>query len=422
MFKNLHIINLIKRHSSIIFNFSYLSILQVLNLLIPLITYPYLISIFKQELYGYIVFSQVIASYFAIFIAFGFSTVGIKEISINRNNTNKISEIVSSISLIKSFFLIVSFLVCLGIVMVVDVPFKWLYILSFWSCIGNVIFPVWFFQGIEQMKYITFISVINKLLVLLLIFIFIKTQTDIYLYPLINLFGTLASGGISFYLIYQKGIRLHLQPFATLLGYLRESYHFFITDVFTQVYTNTAKTITGIFLGMREVAYYDLAEKIINIFKIPQTIIVQTLFPRISIEKNIRFIKKVFLGCIVFSLITYLILFLGSEYFVSFLSKGNMPEATHVVRILGLVIVCIAVSSSICFFLMIPFGFKKVFTRLIVFCSLTYIIFVGIFHYTLSINLYTLCISVVLVEFLIALFSLFFIYKNKTIWYALQKK
>ena len=68
----------------------------------------------------------------------------------------------------------------------------------------------------------------------------------------------------------------------------------FISNLSSTIYLASNKVIVGSFLGLTEVAYYDLAEKIINIAKLPQVILTSALFPKIGKEKNSAFVLKMF--------------------------------------------------------------------------------------------------------------------------------
>jgi PST family polysaccharide transporter len=82
-------------------NIGYLSMIQVVNILIPLIIYPYLILTLGKEVFGLTVFVQTVISYLIILVNFGFNLSATREISIHRSNTIKLSEIVSSVFIIK---------------------------------------------------------------------------------------------------------------------------------------------------------------------------------------------------------------------------------------------------------------------------------------------------------------------------------
>ena len=107
---------LFKKYKVQISNFGYLSLFQLFNMFLPLITYPYLIRVLGVELYGTVVFAMAISSYFSIFINFGFNISATKNVSKYRNDKNKLSEIYSSVLTIKTFIWVVSLIVLVTLV------------------------------------------------------------------------------------------------------------------------------------------------------------------------------------------------------------------------------------------------------------------------------------------------------------------
>ena len=208
--------SIISNNKALIENFSYLSVFQILNLAFPLFTYPYLIRILGVSIYGKIVFAQAIIGYLIILISFGFNISATKEISIYRSNKLKLSEIISSVFILKIILFCLSLsMFFFAIVFINDVANdKLLFLLTLWMCFAEILSFNFYFQGIEEMKYISIISFLLKLVTLLLIFVFIHEKTDYLLVPLINLIGTLLAGLVSLYiLIYKDKIRLYIPSY-----------------------------------------------------------------------------------------------------------------------------------------------------------------------------------------------------------------
>ena len=401
----------LKQHKKIIENFSYLSILQILSLITPLITYPYLVRILGEIMYGTVIFAQAVIAYFNILVVFGFNFTAARDVSLHRDNPKKLSEIVSAVTIIKTLFLIISLLLISCYIFYTSNMDYSLYYLSFWICLNEILFPTWFFQGIEEMKYITFINLGIRVLLIGMIFIFIKSPNDYLFFPLLNGIGALLAGVISFSLLYKKyKLQIVRVPLKTLIKYVKSSYHLFISNVSIQIYVNANKIIIGHFLGMREVTYYDLAEKITNMGKVPQSMINQVLYPKIALEKNKTFLKKVLKGTILMNVVLYLIVFLFSHQIVTYFG-GNET----VLRILFLTVPIIGISNVLMILTLLPFGYNKSFTRIVFLSAFFYLLIVLIFYGFNCISLYTLTATNVVVESLVSIIAYIYVRRKKII-------
>ena len=110
-------------------NYFFVSILNVLALFLPLITYPYIISKLGDELYGYIVFSFTVITYIEMVAAWGFDISAVKDVAQYQHVKHRLNEIVSSVLYIRFIFCMFLLSLLVGALMLFDVKMKMLYIL-----------------------------------------------------------------------------------------------------------------------------------------------------------------------------------------------------------------------------------------------------------------------------------------------------
>ena len=196
----------IEELKTILNNFFSLTLLKALTYLLPLITFPYLIRVLGIDKFGLVMFAQATMYYFQILVDFGFNLSATREVALNAKNKSKLNEIISSVFSIKLVLLIISGLLLLLILSVFDrfSDESLIYYYSFLKVIAFAFFPVWFFQGIEKMKYVTIINIISKVIFTILIFVFIQSEKDYLLVPLVDAFGFMIGSLVALYYVFKR--------------------------------------------------------------------------------------------------------------------------------------------------------------------------------------------------------------------------
>lgn len=374
--------SIIKNNSVIFQNFTYITLLELFLIVSPLITYPYLIRTLGTELYGMVIIARVIASYAVIIVNFGFRGITAKDISIHRDNKDKLSEIISSVLFIRTILWFFSFILYYIIISIVSSynEYMLLFILSFGITFNELLFPQFYFQGIEKMKYITYIRIAISSCFILLTFLFIKNENDFYLVPLFNSIGLFIGGIASFYIIFIKhNLKLKTPQISILKGYIADASPLFLTEIITSVKDKFSYILLGSFVGMHEVAVYDLGAKFTTMLVKPITILGQVLLPKISRERNVKLYKNILLGSIVamfFIVIIY-------NLFLSFVINIFVPDIINLLplRVFSLAPLFLAVSSYMSTNGLIAFGYNKYILYSIIVTTLAYIIATGSFYF-----------------------------------------
>lgn len=139
-----------------------------------------------------------------------------------------------------------------------------IYLLTFGTVVGQFLFPVWFFQGMERMKYITVLNLIAKSIFTIAIFVFVESKEDVYLVPLFFSLGAIVAGILSLYIIYTEfHTNFRFQKLSTIKIYLIDGWHVFLSRFYVSMYTSTNLLLLGFLTNNVIVGYYAIAEKIV---------------------------------------------------------------------------------------------------------------------------------------------------------------
>ena len=249
-------------------NFAYLSIVQFGNMILPLIVLPFLLNRLGIDNYGLVVFSQSIAAYFAVFIRFGFNTYATQQVSRFSENKSKLNDIFINVIFFRIVIFSNFYWRYAGLFYIFPVKYNEVYIYSLIAAFIESLLPIWYFQGIERMKYITLINLIAKIISLICILFFVDNSLDYLIVPICYLIGSLTVLFISlFILMKHKVIKCNLPTLQSLFFYLKNSIVFVFSDLMAILKDKTNIMLLGTFVGMNAVAYYDLAEKIVWAFR-----------------------------------------------------------------------------------------------------------------------------------------------------------
>jgi len=223
------------------------------------------------------------------------------------------------------------------------------------------------------MGYSTLITVIAKSIFLVLIFIFIRNKSDYLLVPLFTGIGSVLAGIVSlWFAVVKEKIRFSFQPVSHLVYYLRESVSLFIINLANQLYAGANKVIIGLVMGMGDVAIYDLAEKMVLAAKLPQTMVNQAVFPKVSKDKDPVFTKNILLFSIIGEVGVYFFMFLMAPILVLVFGGGEMVGSTDILRFLAITVPINGISSYLGIQYLVAHGYQRLYTRVIVYSVLLY--------------------------------------------------
>ncbi len=330
-------------------NFIWLSVLKVVGYVFPLITMPYLARVIGVAGFGEIAFAISIMVFFETFTDFGFNYTATRDIARCREDRTEVSRIFSNVFWAKILLMIVAFAVLAILVFAIPSLYdkRLLLFLTFLYIPGHILFPDWFFQAMEDMKYITILNVVSKAICTALIFVVIKEQSDYVWQPLLTAIGYWLSGIIAMWFIVKKFRVKILRPiWDGIRNSIRGSWNMFLSLLLPNLYTNFSTILLRSSCGEVATGLFDAGKKFINIIEQLFQVLSRVFYPFLARRINQHDLYAKISGSL--SILTSLALFCGAELLIKIFCTAEFTEAVSVIRIMAI--------SPVSLFLMNTYG------------------------------------------------------------------
>lgn len=247
-------------------NYLYRIFYEVLILITPFITTPYVSRVLGADGIGDYSFSHSIITYFMLFGALGTAGYGAREIARARNDSKLSSKLFWEIELMTVFTTGICLLIWIGVIIFSE-KYRYCYIALSPFLISTMFDISWYFTGLEKVKNIVIRNSIVRILGIILLFFLVREKNDLILYCVINSVTSLI-GTLSMWLYLPKMLERVSFKELRFKHHFHETLIYFIPTIATSVYTVLDKTLIGIITGdSYQNGYYEQATKVINIVK-----------------------------------------------------------------------------------------------------------------------------------------------------------
>ncbi len=401
-----------QRMPSIKVNYFFNTGLTVLNILFPLVTSLYISRIFGPEGIGKVGFANSFAGYFIMLAGLGIPVYGIKAIAARRDKQDELNRTFSGLFFLNAFAAVLSMILYLSCFIFVEKmrAEALLFIVVGVSIILNAFSIDWFYQGIENYRYITIRSLIIKAASLILIFLAVRYPGDYVIYAGItvialsgaNIWNMIKVGGYVKIQWKNMEVREHIKPVLIL----------FLAAAIGSIYNILDTVILGFLANYKSVGFYNADRKLTSFTIAFVTSLGAVLIPRLSYyikngkkseyrslaEKSVNFIyflslplltgiiglapeilnvyggKKFVEGALSLQLIAPIILITSLDAFVGFqvLIPNNLEKSMTIANVFG------AVTNLLINFFFIPY-FQQNASSAAIFISETVVLAVQIF-------------------------------------------
>lgn len=323
------------------------SIRNILRLIFPLITIPYVSRMLGVENVGKYSFAFSIISYFIILSKLGIETFAVREGSKYRDNKAKFNDFASEIFTINILSTLISYIlliICLFFLPQLS-EYKLLIEILSLEILLTTLGCEWVYIINEDYTYITIRSIIFQTISLIMLLTFIKNQNDLIIYTMIMVISSTGSNVLNLLNI-RKYCKLKLKITSNVKKYMIPILILFANTVTTTIYSDSDITVLGILSDNYHVGIYSIATKIYTTIKTILSSIIVVSIPRLSYlfgQNNLEEFKKT--GNYIVNVLTFCILpamtgIISIAYQIIYIIAGeSYTEGTLALQILGVALI-----------------------------------------------------------------------------------
>jgi O-antigen/teichoic acid export membrane protein len=404
------------KEKSISNNYIYNLLYQILVIIIPLITTPYLSRVLGAESIGIYSYTISIVTYFILFGSLGINMYGQREIAFYQDNYEIRAKKFIEIQTLKTITLSIS-MILFYIFFGINGGYKLYFSILLIEMLSNIFDISWFFQGMEEFKEILVKNTIVKLVNLTFIFIFVKNPSDLIIYFLIYVVFNLL-GNLSLWLNIIKYIGKCKIRKLDIFSHIKPAIALLIPQIAIQIYTVLDKTMLGAILhDMTEVGYYEQSQKMVSGVLAIITAFSIVMVPRIANTYTKKDFKKIeeyisqsfnlvwFLGVpLMIGIIT------TAPNFVPWFYGPGYEKVITLLQIFSPIILAIGFNNVLGIQLLLPTKREKIFTITVVIGAVTNLIINAIL--ILKFKSYGVALASVIAETVIFLTELIYVRKE----------
>lgn len=347
-------------------NFIYNAILTMSGYIFPLMVYPYVSRVLGVANIGACNFVDSIVEYFTILSMMGMNTIGIREIAICKNDQQKLDNVFSQLFSLNTLTTITAIIILIIATNIVPkfAPYKDLLYIGVGKLFFNYMLINWFFQGLENFKYIAARTIFVKILFVISVFLFVKTETDVKLYYFLVALTWAGNGIINF--IYAKkyvSFNFTLKINKAIIG------SFFILGVYwfmNSMYTTLNVAFLGFATNDIEVGYYTTANKLLTVIMTMFTALTSVMVPRVSVALKSNdnseakaLIRKAINALMLFAIPLIFFVFPFSQELIYLMSGKGYEGATTPLQIMTPLFFLVGYDQIIVLQTLLPMGKDK---------------------------------------------------------------
>lgn len=358
-----------KRFNEIAFNVLGLSLINVLNLVVMLITMPYLSRALGPENCGYYFIFISTSLFSAILTDYSTQITGVRQIAQNKNPL-QLQPLYVEYQSVRMLFGLCSCLVFTVYTLFTVPSISIITALSYFGLTlgGHYLTAAWFHQGISKLSVLAISTLVSRLLQITALLVLVKGPDDMLTAAFINAFAYAVTGVCAlWYRMTCLSIKEHLD-FNQLLRTIRQGWNSFVGDFSPNLYSNIPLLVIGSLVSPSVFAAYSMAMRMVAIAGAVQLMLSKAAYPVIAKGKG-KFIHLLHLN-ILMSLIPVLIIWVCGDQVMALFLGNTYPDVAHYMRYLSPGIFFNGILTAFAYGYFLPNHHDRVFRNISVFVSL----------------------------------------------------
>jgi PST family polysaccharide transporter len=321
--------------------------LQVATYLLPLLLIPYLTRVLGIEKYGVVAFGLSMVQMVCVLTDFGFNLSATYRIARERDDRRAVGRLIGAVLTCKTLILL---FLCAGMLAYVlwgQSEFAWqrqFLLLMILSAIGQTYQPIWFFQGIERMAFITLFTLFSRAMFVVSVFLFVKSGRDLNLVAIANGLSNVAAAALGVFVMIRLGYRSRWPGWHEVWRTFVDSTHYFWSRAAVMIYTSGSVFFLGMASTPVQVAHYSAAEQLYRGAQALFNSVPQAMYPHMARERNFALFFRILAGVIALGIGGVAIGALVGGGVIGFL-YGPGFEESHLVLLVFLVVFAISAPS-----------------------------------------------------------------------------
>ncbi len=292
-----------------------LYIMNIVKLIFPLFTLPYLTRVLSTQTYGVVTYVKSLIVYVQLFLDFGFLLSATKNIVMAKGDKNKINSIIGNTLFEKVLLgVIASILYLIACILIPILKNNFLFCLMYFlSSLATIFILDFLYRGIEKMNLVAIPYIISKIVTLICTFLLVKDDKNIMIIPILELIGNAIAAILSILFLKMVNLKISFKNIKNFMKDLKVSFVYFISNFATTIFGALTTILAGFYVSIEEIAFWGICMQILSAAKALYNPLTNSLYPYMIRKKDLELIKKISIFMIVPMFFGIIIVIFGNE-------------------------------------------------------------------------------------------------------------